>query len=199
MLAAFAYRPPDATLMNARFVVQTAAGGEARSVIGAQAHYDFAAGGWRFVDGIAIERSPDGVDTVSPLASEGLLVETPILPSDVEASIESPIFLSADQLRTQLRRTPSFRHLETLIYERYTQCLAGVALVLATLPIALGGIRGGLYLRVLTGLGLGVAYFLLTTSLRELGNRGAIEPVTAALLPLALFGLIGIVSFVLQE
>lgn len=194
VLSARYYDVSQRLLVQARFIRQTAAGGEASVLIAQEARYEAGSGGWRFARGLRIERAPEG-DVVSSFGSDGVLVPSQILPSDVEASIEAPTYLSSAQLAAQLERTPGFRHLEVLLYERYTQAAAGLALLLTALPLALGGVHSGLYGRVLAGIGLGVAYFLLTTVLFELANRGAVAPALAALLPPLGFGAIGMVVF----
>jgi lipopolysaccharide export system permease protein len=197
VLSARHYRMASEALVQASFVRLDARAGEVGTVLAQEAFYDGAAAGWRFVRGVRIEPGEDGLDRVTAFGPEGYLVPSRIQPRDVEASIQAPIDLSSDQLRAQLERTPGFRHLEVLLYERYTQAAAGVALLLTALPLVLGGAHGGLYGRVLLGIGLGVAYFLLTTVLFEVANRGAIEPAAAALVPPCLFGAAGLGVFTL--
>ncbi len=194
VLSARHYDVRQRVLIQARFIRQTPDGAEASVMIAHEARYEAAAGGWRFVRGIRIERAPQG-DVVTSFGEEGVLVPSQLLPSDVEASIEAPTYLSSAQLAAQLERTPGFRHLEVLLYERYTQGAAGLALLLTALPLALGGVYSGLYGRVLAGIGLGVTYFLLSTVLFELANRGAVAPLVAALLPPVGFGAIGVAVF----
>ncbi len=196
VLTARYYEPRRQVLVQPRYVLRNQEGGEALSVLAEEAVPEGA--GWRFLRGVVIERQ-EGGDVVRPFGGDGHLVKTPVLPSDVEASIDSPIYLSSEQLEAQLARTPGFRHLEVLLYERYTQWLAGLALLLAALPLALGGVESGLYARVVGAITLGVGYFLLTTVMVELGNRGAVEPLAAAFAPLLLFGAIGVVLFARGE
>ncbi|MBL4848506.1 MAG: LptF/LptG family permease [Planctomycetes bacterium] len=201
-LSALYYLPSQEVLVFPRYVVLSPEGEEVLSVFGERATYDEERGAWLFVGGFRVGARPDGVARpasastalVTPLPSEGGWIKTTIRRSDVEASIVSPSYLSSQQLREQLERTPGFRSLEIQIYERFTQPLAGLALLLAGLPIVLG-VGGNLYLRGLGCLGLGVGYFFGATICRELGAREVLPPLMAAGLPVAFAGLLGVIGF----
>lgn len=202
-LSALYYLPRHETLVQARFVQLSPEGRELSSVFAEQATYDEERAAWRFLSGFRIDSGP-GVAAVGsqpsariqPLPPEGAWVETRIRRSDVEASIVSPAYLSAEQLRAQLERTPGLKQLEIQIYERYTQPLAGIALLLVALPIVFGVAEGGnLYLRGLTCVGLGVVYFFGATICRELGARELLHPLVATGLPVALAAGGGAIGF----
>lgn len=203
-LSGLFYLPAQETLVFPRFVVLSPEGQEELSVFGERATYDEERGAWRFEGGFRVQARPAGVARptsessaiVTPHGPEGGWVETTIRRSDVEASIVSPSYLSSEQLREQLERTPGFRSLEIQIYERYTQPLAGLALLLAGLPLVLGVASGGnLYLRALGCLGLGVLYFFAATICRELGAREVLPALSAAGLPVLAAGVAGAIGF----
>jgi lipopolysaccharide export system permease protein len=154
-------------------------------------------GGWQLYDGFQIERRLDeGVprDEVAAIGSEGLFLAVPIEPSDVEAAIERPSFLSADQIRAQLQRMDgAMDHLEIQLYERYTYPLAGVVLLLLGVPVVLRG-RGGVdsFVRNMACLGGSFGYFVLSTVCYELGSRDALTPLVAAFLPVVACGGLGL-------
>jgi lipopolysaccharide export system permease protein len=173
---------------------------ERRSILAATGHA--APDGWLLEQGWLIERTegPGGalVETVAPIASGGVLVRTRTNLADVEAAVEAQAYLSAKQLRDQLRRTPGFKHLAMQLHERATYPLAAFVLLLLAVPIALGGGPGAVdaFMRVLVGLSLSGVYFLLTSLCYELGSRDALPPAVAAWLPVALFGGVGLYRLV---
>lgn len=203
-LSGLFYLPAEQTLVFPRFVVLGPEGEEVASVFGERATYDENRRAWRFVGGFRVASRPTGIARpsseasaiVTPLPPEGGWVETTIRRSDIEASMISATYLNSQQLRDQLERTPAFRSLEIQIYERYTQPLAGLALLLAGLPLVLGVAHGGnLYLRALGALGFGVLYFFGATTCRELGAREVLPALTAAGLPVLLAAAVGGIGF----
>ena len=193
VLTARWYYPIDERLQEPRYVFLDPEGRELRTVVAAVGRFESERGGWTFEGGVVVEASTKG-DLITSIPPGGLFVPSRILLRDVEASISSPTYLSAAQLRDQLRRTPGFRHLEVQIYERYTQPLAGLALLLAALPIAFGAAHGsGTYLRLLGCLGMSIAFFFAATISYELGTRGVLPPFLAAAAPLIVFGGLGVI------
>ena len=186
-LSALYYLPRHQVLIQAHFVQLSPEGRELSTVFAEQATYDEERGAWRFVGGFRSEAraaasalGSAASAQITALPPAGEWVHTRIRRSDVEASIVSPAYLSAEQLREQLARTPGLKQLEIQIYERYTQPLAGLALLLVALPIVFGVAEGGnLYLRALSCLGLGVVYFFGATICRELGAREFLPPLVA--------------------
>jgi len=195
VLSAQYYVPSRGDLVDPRYTWLDEGHAERATILGALASYDDEAGGWRFFKARRMTAAPVGSASVVEKLPEGFLVPSELRKQDVEASIQSPGFLSAAELREQLQR-PGFAHLEVQLYERYTQPLAGVALLLLGLPLVLGAARGGsVYLRGLGCLTLGVCYFVGGTICYELGTRGLLPPVVAAGLPLAVAVVAGSFAF----
>ena len=195
ILSAQFYVPIRGELVDPRYTWLNDEHAEQATVLGTLARYDPEAGGWRFYDARRLTTAPVGSVSGTERLPDGFLVPSELRKRDVEASIESPGFLSAAELREQLQR-PGFGHLEVQLYERYTQPLAGVALLLLGLPVVLGAARGGsVYLRGLGCLLLGVGYFVGATICYELGTRGVLPPLAAAGLPLSLAVVAGGVAF----
>ena len=71
--------------------------------------------------------------------------------------------------------------------------LAGVVLLLISIPVVLGGEWGGSILRFLSCIGIAFAYFVLNTMTLELGARNVLAPSLAAALPLLVTGGLGLV------
>lgn len=194
VLTARWYFPHDQRLQEPRYVYLDADGRETRTIAAALARFE-PGQGWTFEGGVVIDRTEAG-DRIQPIPPAGLRVPSRILLRDVDASVASPTYLSSAQLQDQLRRTPGFKHLEVQLYERYTQPLAGLALLLAALPIAFGAAHGSrTYLRLLGCLGLSIAFFFMATISYELGSRGVLPPFLAAASPLLAFGALGALLF----
>lgn len=196
VLAPRYFQPTPPELRDVRFTrLDPERGHEVETVLAARGKP--AEGGWLLENGLRItcSRGPDGLtrDAIAAIPSGGWLLQSRILPEDVEAASDSPAFQSGKQIRSQLRRTPGMRHLEVRLHERWTYPLAGIALLLVAVPITLRG-QGGWdsYLRFLTCVLLGLAFFLASTISYELGSKGALPPLVAAWAPLVGFGLIGL-------
>lgn len=195
ILSAQYYVPSRGELVDPRYTWLNEEHAERATVLGTLARYDEAAGGWRFFDARRLTTAPVGSQSGTERLPEGFLVPSDLRKRDVEASIKSPGFLSAAELREQLQR-PGFAHLEVQLYERYTQPLAGVALLLLGLPVVLGAARGGsVYMRGLGCLLLGAVYFVGGTICYELGTRGVLPPLVAAGLPLGIAVVAGGLAF----
>jgi lipopolysaccharide export LptBFGC system permease protein LptF len=151
-----------------------------------------AEGGWLFRGGHMVRRE-GGEAVYSPIPPEGYLFETSIRVQDVEAAIGSPTYLSSEQLADQIGRAPGFEHLRVQYYERFTQPLASLVLLLIAMPLAMGGEPGlgGTFLRFTLTLVVSLGYFVLNTVCLELGARHVFGPATAAFLPLVICGGIG--------
>lgn len=196
VLAPRFFAPESSELRDVRFTrLDAGRSSELETILAARGRP--AEGGWLLENGLRITctRGPDGLtrDAVAAIPSQGWLLRSSIRPDDVEAAIDSPAFQSRKQIRDQLRRTPGMRHLEVRLHERWTYSLAGVALLLVSVPITLRG-QGGWdsYLRFITCVLLGLAFFLASTISYELGSKGALPPLIAAWAPLVGFGLIGL-------
>lgn len=194
VLTARWYMPEPRELVEPRYVRLDPSGRERETVLGRMARFEEAAGGWRFIDAIAVRRV-DGEDVIAAVGSEGLLVPSRIRVSDVEAAARAPTFLSAAQLRAQLERTPGFRQLEVQLYERFSQPLAGLMLLVVSLPLALAASGSGgaaaVYARGLALFGLGFVHFFLSSILFELGSHAVVPAAVAAFLPAGLFAVAG--------
>jgi lipopolysaccharide export system permease protein len=193
VLAPRFYSPGSGELRDVRFTRLGPGGEEVESVLAAAGRHE--RGGWRLHNGLVLRRVPaEGAarDEIAPIASGGWLLETAIGVADVEAAIDSPAFQSSTQIRRQMRRTPGFEHLAVRLHERFTYPLAGIALLLVSVPVTLRG-QGGWdsFLRFLVCLGLGFAYFVGSTICYELGAKGALRPLTAAYGPLVACALLG--------
>ncbi|RMG18005.1 MAG: LptF/LptG family permease [Planctomycetota bacterium] len=183
VLSGHAYVLGEGVLREARYVRFGADGGEAYTVLAEEAQATPT--GWRFCVGVAIARGEEGApDAVQPFAAEGLALETSVRPRDFEALSESRSFLSAAQLREQIARSPAFQHLEVQFYERYAQPLAGLALLVVSLPLVLDP-AGRALLRFFGAVLLAGGYFVLSAVCFDLGGRRALPPVLAAFAPLA--------------
>lgn len=192
VLAPRLYLPTTGELRDVRYTRLDDGDREVVSVLAARARP--AAGGWWLEEGFTVERHPGGVDrdAIAPIPSGGVLLPSTILVDDVEAAVDAPSYLSAKQLRRQLRRTPGFSHIRVQLYERYSYPLAGFVLLLLSMPIALGG--DGLmdaFVRLLACGGLSVLFFIVSNLAYQLGAREVVQAGVAAVGPVVLFGAVG--------
>lgn len=193
VLAPRLYVPTAGELQEVRYTRLDDRDQEAVSIFAARARH--VPGGWWLEEGFTIERRPGGIalDAIAPIPSGGVLLRSTILVDDVEAAVEAPSYLSAKQLRRQLRRTPGFSHIRVQLYERYSYPLAGLVLLLVSMPIALGG--DGLvdaFVRMLACGALSVLFFVVSNLAYQLGAREVVQAEVAAIGPVVLFGAAGL-------
>lgn len=190
VLLAAAYSRGSGELADLCFAQLDEEGRERFSVWARKGEYQAAQGqtsaGWLLSEGVAIERvaaaaAPGAQERVQVFGAQGFLLECSLVPGDLD-SAEGPSYVSAEELRARLGRTPAFVHLQVELWQRYTQPLGGLALLLLCLPMLLTprtlegsalGLRCGLCLLI------GVVFFVLVALCEELGCAGALPPALA--------------------
>ncbi|MGE0711097.1 MAG: LptF/LptG family permease [Planctomycetota bacterium] len=153
-------------------------------------------GGWRLSNGAAIARpapgAPPEAERLELFGARGYLLETSVIPADVEAA-DTETYAVAAELRARLQRTPGFVHLEVELWQRFSQPLGGAALLLFSLPLLLGFGDARVVLRGVLCVGAAFCYFLAVTLCAELGGRGVLAPGFAAWLPPLAWAACGVV------
>lgn len=213
-LFATAYRTSNETLYWVTYRVRDEAGREARVVRADRARWlgaEGRAGRWLFEDGVVRE-----VEVTAPTASarpgepppppryrqrtfgskeDGEVIETSILPVDIESLTESVSLLSFSELREQDRRQRYLPKLRVQLHDRIAGPLAHLILLALGLPFVLrpdGGRGAGLFLGTLAMIAIAAGFFIATFISHALGGDGALSPVVAAWAPAVAFALGGI-------
>ena len=168
--------------------------GEGHEVVlgGTNARWSERLGGWRVDEGRGEIRLPG---RELPVATEVLdVVRTDVRPEDLLADRRQPFDLSWAEVLDRSERYPQAASYRLLRHYHVTYPLSVLLLVLLGLPFVLKGPRGSL-----GGVGISImlclAYLVVDATVRDLGNRGFLEPVLAAWLPVILAGSLGVVLF----
>lgn len=191
VLAPRLYVPSSGELLDVRYTLLDEQDREVLTVLAAQGR-EVRKQGWLLEQGVTIRRDRSGAvprDDIAFIPSGGYLLESSVQREDVEAAVEAPSYLSRSQLKRQLQRTPSFKHLEVQLYERVTYPLASFVLLLLALPIALGGESAvDAFLRMLVCGAVAFLYFVTSHICVQLGAREILPAAVGALGPLVVFG-----------
>ena len=160
-----------------------------------------AAGGVRTAEGWRLE-GPEGV-RIAPTAAGArtepqYLWRTALRPADLDLEVvppaSRPLRVIVGYLRGGLKTPAERRRLAVLLSNRLSYPLVGIALLLVGLPPLLG--QEAARKSRLFGMGLciliGAAYHLARFFANDLGEAGRLPPALAGLLPVLLFGAIGV-------
>ena len=122
--------------------------------------------------------------------------EIPEFPEDILNAVKPPEELSSaviiQMLKENTSMVPALRGMyETVLYYRLAFPMVCFLCVFLGLPLAAKNERGGIFLSILTAVGLIVVYQLLTEIFLVLGKQGIVPPVVGGLLPTVVFILYG--------
>lgn len=148
-------------------------------------------GGWRLERATLFD-----VDAVETQSAPSFLLRSSVEPDQFTLARVDPeeqgfrqLRESIEQLRVAGRPTAA---LEANLWHKISGPMSAVLMPLLAAVAAFGLARSGqLFLRALTGMGLGFAYFVADNFAIAMGNYGAYPPLLAAWGPFALFLLIG--------
>ena len=137
---------------------------------------------------------PDGTVSLS-LSFDELKLETDMRPVDLESSDREIEYLSFTELRDQYKRRPHLAHLEVKIHRRFAFPLANFILLLLGLPFIMRTESQSIVLGLSISLALGTGYLIFTEICSHLGNKGGLNPLLSAWLPVLFFGALGLTLF----
>ncbi len=161
-------------------------------ITGEQAQWDGESGGWRLSNG----RSQVRQDTREEAQEqEVFFVKTDIRPEELLAESRMPFDLAYSDVLGLAERYPLSRRYRLLRHYHVTFPLSILLLVLLAMPFVVK-LEASKRVR---GLGFSIliclAFLILDASLRDFGNRGFIQPVLAAWLPVIVAGSLATVLF----
>jgi lipopolysaccharide export system permease protein len=133
-----------------------------------------------------------------PIPSEGTVVDSPLTPEAIRKDLAAAGRFTAAPLRDlldELERKPHVPTTVMKVHSRFSFPLSPLVLLLVGLPFVMDphskSFIKGLIFCFLLALGFYVTHFVCA----DLGNKGQLPPVLMAWLPVAAFGLAGIVAF----
>lgn len=129
---------------------------------------------------------------------EDLVLESSLLPIDLETSDQDISYLSWTELKTQFERQPYHRHLKTRLHQHFAFPLSHLVLLLIGIPFVLNYQTKSFFLSLAMSFFFCAGYFLLssmTTSLAADPGDASLSPVIASWLPNVLFGSLGLTIF----
>ena len=127
------------------------------------------------------------------------LLETTLLPIDLETSDQDISYLSSEELRSQHKRQPYHHHLLARLHHHYAFPFSHVILLLLGIPFVLNYRSRSFFLSLAAGFVLCAAYFLVSSMALSLASdpgEHSLPPVLASWLPNVLFGSLGLTIFV---
>jgi lipopolysaccharide export system permease protein len=152
---------------------------------------------WRIQDAVQRTFSPDGQETRREIATADTVLN--IHPRDLlrdERDVEKMTVTTASEYVATLKRSGvgNLGRIMVSYYSKFAYPFANLILVLLAVPLASVRRRGGQAIQI--GLGLFVAFvYLAVMKLTEpFGYSGALPPLTAAILPHALFLIIALLT-----
>lgn len=123
------------------------------------------------------------------------LPDTDLIPEDFD--LAGGVYaqtLSMKDLLRQHQRSPDNKVL-VKIFQHFTFPFTHLILLLLGLPFVINQQNRSVFLGVLVSIGICVIYYLVNAMCMELGERGVLQPLVSALLPLLLFTGLGSVVF----
>ena len=163
---------------------------DAATVIADAAQWDDAAGDWRLENGLRRTADKD-----RPCAFLGTPDWTPqVVLQRGQENVDSELFSYGELIETR-RLRPNSVGVAMALHRHIAYPLANVILLLLSLPFAIHFERGSRIERVLSAIGVCVAYLLFDLTCQNLGYLGHVHPLVAAWSPTILFGSLGVVMF----
>ncbi len=149
--------------------------------------------GWTFVK--CEERTYNRLGLMQVEKHEQLLVpesDAPDKPSSIMKALVEPEMLSAYEIHTFLGEnedlTPRIKNIyETYFYQHISFPWACFLCVFLALPLAAKNERSGIFLSIISAVGVIVAYQILAEVMLLFGKNGALPPVVAGLFPTLAF------------
>ena len=116
-----------------------------------------------------------------------------MLPIDLESSDQDIAYLSWGELKTQLKRQPSQRHLEVKLHHHVAFPLAHLFLPALAIPLVLGSGTRNILLAVAMGVLLCAGFYLLSSlSMSTALHSSHFSPLLSTWLPVLFFGALGV-------
>lgn len=156
--------------------------------------------GWHFRNGTKVSYNEDGFLPAAPekFAEKALdRKEFPETPSDIRKTAMSPEDLSSLEILDIIMKTRNMAkaceniYLTTL-YSRMAFPWTCIIAVFLAVPLAVRHERSGIFIAIVTSVGIMVAYQMLSHIFCIMGNRGYMNPAVAGLAPTLVFIFYGV-------
>lgn len=168
------------------------ASGNNRRIEGEQATWDGASGGWRLTNGRTETRARGAA---APEISEAAFFPTDIRPEDLLVDYREPFDLSYREVLERSERYPNAASFRLLRHYHITYPLSVLMLVVLGVPFVLRRQPKNSLVGLGISLLLCLTFLIVDLVVRDLGNRGFLQPVLAAWVPVILAGSLGVVLF----
>ncbi|MGE3172308.1 MAG: LptF/LptG family permease [Planctomycetota bacterium] len=184
------YDPEARRMIGVAMLRVGAEPGDASLIRGSAAQWDDDKGDWRLEDGVRRTGASD-----RPCAFLGAPEWPPrLVLQRGQENVPVELFSYDELLATRAER-PNRKDVAMALHRHITYPLANLILLLLALPFAIHFERGSRIERVLSAIGVCVAYLLFDLTCQNLGYNGWLHPIVAAWSPTILFGSLGVVMF----
>jgi lipopolysaccharide export LptBFGC system permease protein LptF len=123
------------------------------------------------------------------------LVQTDMLPQDLEERESQDPYLWLGELWRQVQRSPHPARWQIRLYSRLVDPIHGLILILLGIPTILAQGSRNIFLSAIATVVLSALYFVTYAVLLNLGNRGSFSPAMAVGLAPLFFGTLGVTMF----
>jgi len=123
----------------------------------------------------------------------GFLLAGGLTPQAIESVEESSSYMKSAQLRENILAQPNNKAMQVQYYSRWTNPLVILILIFLGLPFALARKSQSFFTGVGICLVVSLVFFMVKFLSEGLGNKGILNPFLAVILPLIIFGMVGII------
>lgn len=151
--------------------------------------------GWMLYHGAIYSYDQKGFRKSQPelFRENGFLLASSLTPSSIEKVEEASSYMNLIQLKAMSDLQPNNNPLRVQYYAKLTDPLIILILIFLGLPFALAGKSQNFFAGIGICLSSSMAFFLVKFMFEGLGNKGALPPLPAVLLPLIIFTAIGMI------
>ncbi|MEW6025786.1 MAG: LptF/LptG family permease [Planctomycetota bacterium] len=151
--------------------------------------------GWMFYNGTFYSYDSNGRRRALPqtFKNEGFLVFCDLTPRSIEKVEETSAYMNSRQLSNLIALQPNNQALQVKYYSKLTDPLIVLILIFLGLPFALASKSQNFFTGIGICLSSSLAFFLIKFLFEGFGNKGLLPPLLAVILPLLIFGGIGII------
>jgi lipopolysaccharide export system permease protein len=140
---------------------------------------------WRFEKGTILQFNAKGEAIGRPVAFEAKTIQAGDRPEVLEKSEAQAAFMNTEDLLRYIERFQGaggamIRKLKSDLYAKWAGAFAPLILTLVGIPFAIQPIRGGTFLGLSLGLGVGLAFYGANALMVALGKGGWLPPFIAA-------------------
>lgn len=155
--------------------------------------------GWYFKNLVKTPYGNDGFMPESPVKMDQLFIsvkEIPETPDQIMNAVKEPEELSSVEILQMLRQTKDMAQkcknlYETILYCRIAFPWSCFLAVFLGIPLAASSARRGIFISIITAVGVIIVYQLTSNMFMVLGKQGYLPPFVAGLAPIVAFILYG--------